>query len=99
MKNWKLHVSRENTVKWSPAPPGGIVQLMLPSPELYDLAKDPDERYDVAPEHPDIVKSMFAQMGSAMKTFTPALHQAYSETKARRTGTSQVGQVPNQAKP
>jgi arylsulfatase A-like enzyme len=97
-KNWKLHISRENIVKWSPAPPGGVVQLMLPEPELYDLSKDVDESYDVAPEHPDLVKHLFAQMESALKTFPPQIQQAYAQTKARKTDPSLAGQVPHEAK-
>lgn len=31
-------------------------------PQLYDLTRDPYERHDLAPAHPDIVKSMSAEM-------------------------------------
>ncbi|MBL8293446.1 MAG: sulfatase, partial [Bryobacterales bacterium] len=33
---WKLHVARHNTEAYMPAPPGGVVNLPLSKPELYD---------------------------------------------------------------
>ena len=53
--NWKLHIARHNTAAYTPAPPGGRFSFLLPKPELYNLASDPDESYDVAPENPQIV--------------------------------------------
>ncbi len=93
-KNWKLHVSRANTIKWSPAPPGGVVQLLLPRPELYDLSRDPDESYDVAGEHPDVVKRMMAEMEAAMQTFPADIQKAWAETKARKAAPMETGNVP-----
>ena len=57
-RQWKLHVARYNSAVYSPAPAGGRVNLPLPAPELYDVVNDPDESYDVAPEHPEIVAEM-----------------------------------------
>jgi arylsulfatase len=65
---------------------------------LYDLSKDVDESYDVAPEHPDLVKHLLAHMESALKTFPPQIQQAYAQTKARKTDPSLAGQVPHEAK-
>ncbi|MFB3825606.1 MAG: sulfatase [Bryobacteraceae bacterium] len=96
-KNWKLHVSRANTLKWSPAPPGGVVQLMLPKPELYDLSMDPDESYDVADEHPGIVRRMLAEMEAAMQTFPPDIRKAWDEIKARKAAPLEAGNVPRPA--
>src|SRR5262249_34470049 len=70
-KQWKLHIARYNTAKWTPAPPGGMVNLPLSSPELYDLTNDPDESYDVAPEHPQVVKQILGPIEPLMKTFPP----------------------------
>ena len=52
---WKLHMTRYNTKAWSPLPPRGRVNLPLPRPELYDVVSDPQESYDCARSHPDIV--------------------------------------------
>jgi arylsulfatase len=96
LKNWKLHVTRSNTVKWSPAPPGGVVQMMLASPELYNLALDPDESYDLADEHPDIVKRIYGEMEAAVATFPPAIQKAWAETKARKSAPVETGSVPQE---
>ena len=82
-KNWKLHVARHNTAAYSPAPPGGIHNFQLARPELYDLDNDPDESYDVAPEHPEIVEKMQAQLASAIATFPEPVQKAYADSKAR----------------
>jgi arylsulfatase len=93
-KNWKLHVSRANTIKWSPAPPGGVLQLMLSKPELYNLSRDPDESYDQAAEHPDIVNRMLTEMETAMRTFPPNIQKAWAELKARKAAPVETGNVP-----
>jgi arylsulfatase len=95
-KNWKLHVSRANTLKWSPAPQGGVIQFMLAKPELYDLSRDPDESYNIAYEHPDIVKRMFTEMDAAMQTFPTSIQKAWAETKARQSVPVEAGNVPRQ---
>lgn len=37
---------------------GGDPRVVLESPRLYDIAQDPEERYDIASESPDIVKEL-----------------------------------------
>jgi arylsulfatase A len=84
-KSWKLHVARFNTAAYVPAPPGGVHNFTLPHPELYDLATDPDESYDVAPSHPAVVAEMLAQVDALMAGFPEPARKAYAATKARRT--------------
>ena len=93
-RRWKLHVARYNTAKWSPAPPGGVVNLPLPAPELYDLVSDPDESYDVAAQNPAVVKQMLARIEQTMKTFPQPIQQAWAETKARKTVRTAAGALP-----
>ena len=81
--NWKLHVARYNTAPYVPAPPGGIKNYLLSHPELYDLSSDPDESYDVAAEHPEVVKQMEELIGGLIKTFPQPVQQAYAEAQAR----------------
>ncbi len=81
--NWKLHVARYNTAAYVPAPPGGVHNFVLPRPELYDLSHDPDESYDVAPEHPEIVTKMQAKIGEMLAGFPEPVRSAYAESKAR----------------
>jgi arylsulfatase A len=81
--NWKLHVARHNTAAYVPAPPGGIHNYVLPKPELYNLAVDPDESYDVAPENPEVVARMQGRIAAMIATFPEPVQRAYAESKAR----------------
>jgi arylsulfatase A len=96
-KHWKMHIARYNTVRYSPAPPGGLVNLPLPAPELYDLANDPDESYDVAPENPAVVKEILSRIERLMSGFPEPIRQAYVETRSRPTSWSATGALPRPA--
>ena len=76
--NWKLHVARHNTAAYTPAPPGGRHSYPLPKPELYNLANDPDESYDVAAENPQIVAHIMAKIAAMIPTFPDEVQQAYA---------------------
>ncbi len=81
---WKLHVARHNMVPYSPAPREGKINFPVNPPELYDLANDPDESYNVAPENPKIVAEIQARIERLMEGFPEPIRQAYAETKARK---------------
>lgn len=83
--NYKLHVARYNSAVYSPAPASGRVNLPLPAPELYDLSIDPDESYDIAPEHPEIVKDLQARMERLMAGFDEHIRKAHADTFAKQT--------------
>ncbi len=91
---WKLHVARYNTPAFSPAPAGGRVNLPLATPELYDLSNDPDESYDVAADHPDVVRQLSADIERLIATFPENIQQAYRETKARGVQSTPAGALP-----
>lgn len=82
--NWKLHVARHNTGAYMPAPPGGRHSFMLPKPELYNLAIDPDESYDVASENPQIVEKIQAKIAEMLKTFPEPVKKAWAEQQERK---------------
>jgi arylsulfatase len=82
--NWKLHVARHNSAAYSPAPPGGRRSVVLPRPELYNLATDPDESYDVAPANPQIVAQIQAQIDQMLTGFPEPVQKAWAEAKALR---------------
>ena len=69
MGEWKLHVSRYNDFAFNPDPPGGRLNLPLPTPELYNLELDPDESYDVAAANPQIVAQIQAGIKSLLPSF------------------------------
>jgi len=93
MGRWKLHVSRYNSVAYSPDPPAGRLNLPLRAPELYDLSSDVDESYDVAPEHPDIVKNMVARMETMVAGFPGEVRAAWAETRKRQNAEGRIGTV------
>jgi arylsulfatase len=82
--SWKLHVARHNSGAYSPAPAGGRHNYVLPRPELYNLAADPQESYDVAPEHPEIVTEIQQRIEKLLAGFPAPVQQAYAESKARK---------------
>jgi DtxR family transcriptional regulator, Mn-dependent transcriptional regulator len=82
MGDWKLHVSRYNTFAWSPDPVGGRVNLPLPNPELYNLARDPEESYDCAADFPEIVAQIQAGIQQMLPTFPPQVLSTYRATMA-----------------
>ena len=64
--DWKLHF-----IKRKRGPKGHLsTPVYCDSPELYNLAKDPGERDDVASEHPDVVEHL---SGIALK-FQATMH-------------------------
>jgi len=93
--DWKLHVARFNTAAYVPAPVGGVHNFVLPHPELYNLASDPDESYDTAASHPEIVQKMLAQIEEMMKTFPAEARDAWAAAKARKTNDTPAGGWPS----
>ncbi|HEY1335964.1 MAG TPA: sulfatase [Bryobacteraceae bacterium] len=81
--NWKLHLARHNTSAYSPAPAVGRHSYILPKPELYNLAEDPDESYDVAPENAAVVERMRGKIAEMLKGFPDEVQKAWAEAQAR----------------
>jgi arylsulfatase A len=95
---WKLHVSRYNSVSYSPAPAEGRFNLPLASPELYDLENDPDESYDVAAENPQVVTDMRARIERLMATFPDPVRTAWADMKAQQAVPPSAGALPRTVK-
>jgi arylsulfatase len=81
---WKLHVARYNTRAWSPVPSGGRRNLPLPSPELYDVVRDPQESYDCADAHPQVVAEIRARMDRLIAGFPSGIQDAWRDTMSAR---------------
>ena len=91
---WKLHVARYNTPPWTLEPVQGRVNLPLCNPELYDVVSDPQEGYDVAAEHPEIVWPLKAKIDAAIRTFPPDVQWAWADTLSRLVNGSPAGAWP-----
>jgi arylsulfatase A len=82
---WKAHFARYTGATYSPAPAGGRANLPLPQPELYDVVTDTDESYDVAPEHPDIVRDLEARTERLVAGFPEEVRKDWAATRAQRS--------------
>jgi arylsulfatase len=90
---YKLHVSRYNSQVYSPPPASGRVNLPLPAPELYNVATDIDESYDIAAEKPEVVKDLTARYERLLSGFPKEVSEAWAKTKTFKT-TGQTGTFP-----
>ncbi|HEU0142364.1 MAG TPA: sulfatase/phosphatase domain-containing protein, partial [Bryobacteraceae bacterium] len=93
-RNWKLHIARYNVMAYNPAPQGGRVNLPLKNSELYNLDLDPSESYDVAPENPQVVKTILARAEVLIAGFPEPVRMAWEETRKRNVGNSATGALP-----
>ncbi len=80
---WKLRVAQFNTPVYFPPPSGGRTNIALSHPELYDLETDADESYDVAPEHPEVVRDLQDRLAQLLTTFPDSIQRAWADAKAR----------------
>jgi hypothetical protein len=96
---WKLHISRNNTFPWNPAPAGGGCNLLLPQPELYNVDTDPDESYDTAPLHPDVVAYITASVQNKLPTFPSDVMNAWNTTAGYPIQSTPVDALPALATP
>ena len=91
---WKLHLTRYNTKAWSPVPSGGRLNLPLPKPELYDLVTDPQESYDCASAHPEIVADIRARVDRLIPTFPYGIIDAWQYTMSQKVVDAPVDGLP-----
>jgi arylsulfatase A len=87
-------MTRYNTKAWSPPPPGGRVNLPLPKPELYDVIADPQESYDCASAHPDIVADIRARVDRLIPTFPAGIVDAWQSTISRKVQPTPADSLP-----
>jgi arylsulfatase A len=96
-RQWKLHISRNNTFPWGPDPVGGAYNLPLPAPELYNLELDPDESWDVAPANPGVVADIIARVRKQLPTFPGDVMNAWNYTMSLQVQTTSIGALPVKA--
>ncbi|HWN98359.1 MAG TPA: sulfatase [Blastocatellia bacterium] len=77
-RRWKLHVARWNYPRYV-ASAGPQRNVVLARPELYDLTIDAGESYDLAADHPDVVKQITAEILKALRGFPDEIRRANAE--------------------
>ncbi len=93
-KQWKLQVARYNSAVYGPAPAGGPIDLLLPAAARYDVVSDPEEIYDVAPGHPEVVAEIRSRIQRLIQGFPDGIRRDYEETMAKRVSSTAVGDYP-----
>ena len=82
-----------------PPPSGGRLNLPLPQPELYNLETDPEESYDVASDHPDVVAAIRARIDALLPTFPNEVRNAWQDTLNNPVGYTPPGALPSLRNP
>jgi hypothetical protein len=61
------------------------------SPELYNLEADPDESYDVAADHPEVVADILTRMLKQLPAFPQEVMDAWNATMSQKATNSDGG--------
>jgi len=79
--DWKLRVAQLDGEIYIGDHTSGHTSYWLQHPELYNLASGPGESYDVARQHPEIVKEILADADAQIRTMPRDVQQAYAELR------------------
>jgi len=91
---WKVHLNRYNGAAYSPSPQDGRVNLRLTQPELYDLALDPGESFDVSRDNPQVIAALKARIQPLLATFPNEVQRAWNDTQSRPVNGTWAGAWP-----
>ena len=75
---WKIHVARWNVQRYQ-AGSASQVNRTLSAPELYDMSVDIGESYDLAANHPDVVRDLKRRIAEKLKTFPEEIQKANAD--------------------
>jgi uncharacterized sulfatase len=75
---WKIHVARWNVQRYQAGAANQINQA-LKAPELYDMSLDVGENYNVAANHPDVVRDLQRRIGEKLSTFPDEIQKANAD--------------------
>jgi arylsulfatase len=93
-RDWKLHLSRYNVVRYAVEPRPTPVNCLLRPPELYNLALDPGESYDVAPENPQVVQEITRRFERVLATMPEQVQKAFKDTQSAKCAHLPAGAPP-----
>ncbi len=85
-RQWKLRVAQgiEGEIYTNDRTTGAKSSAWLRHPELYNIADDPAESYDVAKLHPEIVANLLQNLETQIPSFPPEVVEAYATLKQRK---------------
>ncbi|HZY61378.1 MAG TPA: sulfatase-like hydrolase/transferase [Edaphobacter sp.] len=85
-ESWKLRVAQaiNGDIYINDRTTGAHGSKWLQRPELYDLSRDPEESYDVAKYHPDLIKELMDELEKQMPSFPPHVVEAYAKLKQNK---------------
>ena len=92
--DWKLHLSRYNGWLFSPETSIRLKNLPLPKPELYNLAFDPEESYDISERHPELVRDLMAKAEAMIAGFPQVYRDSFAATRKIPVMNTPAGQYP-----
>jgi arylsulfatase A-like enzyme len=75
---WKIHVARWRVPRYVSGY-SDKNNSILKTPELYNVSLDPSEGYNLAADHPDIVRDLKAAIAGALATFPREIQEANRE--------------------
>jgi arylsulfatase A-like enzyme len=75
---WKIHLARWNVQRYQAGAANQINQT-LKAPELYDMTVDVGESYNVAANHPDVVRDLTRRIGEKLSTFPEEIRTANAD--------------------
>jgi len=84
-QNWKLRVAQNiaGEIYLNDRSTASKDSAWLATPELYDLNRDPEESYDIAQLHPEIVAELTQEMEALVPTFPTNVVEAYAKLKQK----------------
>lgn len=85
-RQWKLRVAQgiEGEIYTNDRTTGAKSSAWLRRPELYNIADDPAESYDVAHLHPEIVSGLLKSLETQMPSFPPNVVAEFAALKQRK---------------
>ena len=85
-QNWKLRVAQgiEGEIYINDRTTSAKGSAWLQHPELYNLARDPAESYDVSKSHPQIVAELSREIAALMPSFPQEVVEAYTRLQGKK---------------
>lgn len=84
---WKLRMAQLTGEIYINDSTSGNKSFLLPRAELYDLATDPGESYDVADVHPEIVQAITQDAIAQLKTMPIEIEDAFAKLRGNIAAT------------